>query len=218
MLVKTYNFKDITGQVYGKLKAIRYTGKNWEFLCQCGNTTFSTSYKVRSGHTKSCGCARSEANAGFKHGMAYSDENKVWCGIKTRCFNPNRKDWKNYGGRGISMCERWLHNFEAFFEDMGRRPSKNHSIERKDNSGDYTPENCIWTTSYVQGQNKRNNCKLTVGGITKKLKEWSKQTGIGFTTLQQRICKGWTPEEVVGVPLNRHRRKWRAKGHAALRC
>ena len=153
---------DITGQRFGKLVAIRPVGVNksrsiaWESKCDCGNTVKVDGSKLRFGHTKSCGCVAKEKAAlmNFIHGKSRTPEHGVWAGMWQRCTNPKHKSYEGYGARGITVCDRWK-SFENFYADMGERPSKNLSIERRDNDKGYEPGNCYWATWKEQNLNKR---------------------------------------------------------------
>src|SRR5690606_678534 len=118
-----------------------------------------------------------------------------------RCTNPNDNGYKNYGGRGISLCDKWL-TFSGFFEDMGHRPSNKHSIERRDNSGNYCLENCYWATRRVQSRNKRNNRIIRANGIEMCLEDWAKQTKITHSAIIYRINAGWPEDLAVTTPKN----------------
>jgi hypothetical protein len=135
-----------------------------------------------------------------KHGMSESEEYSIWSGIKKRCECRTAKDYPNYGGRGIKVCERWQ-TFENFFEDMGKRPSKKHSVEREDNQKDYSPENCKWATVIEQANNRRSNNVLTMNGISRTLVEWERVSGIGRSTIKNRLNLGWTVEMALTLPV-----------------
>jgi hypothetical protein len=139
--------------------------RKFECLCDCGNQINVFLIHLRSDNTKSCGCFRSEyvAQKNYKHGLAIRNNEHylldTWGGMKQRCYNPKHKSWKNYGGRGITICDRWLNSVENFIEDMGKRPSLQYSIDRIDNNGNYELSNCRWATKSEQRQNQRNNKK-----------------------------------------------------------
>lgn len=139
-----------------------------------------------------------------KHGFCNHSLYKTWCNIKQRCHNKNHRDSKYYGGRGIRVCIRWRLSFPCFLKDMGEKPSKNYTIERIDNDGNYTPDNCRWATRKEQRKNQRsgdrnrfNNLYLTYKGKTKLLIEWAETTGIKYGTLQKRYYKGLNPQKIL---------------------
>ncbi len=158
------NLIDLTGQVFGRLTVIELAGMNkhrqsiWLCKCCCGVNKIIPSHDLRQGAINSCGCLHSERakKRGTIHGMRNSSEYSSWRNMKNRCLNSNTDRYKDYGGRGISICESWLNSFENFFADMGPKP-KGYSIERINNDGNYCPENCIWADDKTQQRNRRNN-------------------------------------------------------------
>lgn len=125
------------------------------------------------------------------HGMKQTPEYQAWGSMITRCENQNRPSWRHYGGRGISICARWRDSFEAFFQDMGPRPSPKHTIERKDNEGNYEPGNCKWGTRFEQSANRRNSNLVTIDGHGEVcLAEAARITGIPYMTIVRRYHKG----------------------------
>jgi len=128
--------------------------------------------------------------------------------MKERCLNSSLPNYKYYGARGIRVCDRWLHSFEKFFEDMGPRPSPRHTIERRDNDGDYTPENCYWATWSQQARNRRNNRVVTFNGDTKILSEWADAAGIPVNTLHNRLSRGWSVARALTTPVRPWRRRY----------
>ncbi len=131
------------------------------------------------------------------HGMSRTSEHRAWLRIKSRCYNPNFAGYKNYGGRGITMCDRWLNSFENFYEDMGDKPSEDLSLDRIDNDGNYEPENCRWATSKQQNRNQSQSVFLTINGETKHVAEWCEISGIKHSVCKNRLWKGWSPEDAV---------------------
>lgn len=123
-------------------------------------------------------------------------EYQCWLDIKKRCFNKRNNRYHRYGGRGIKICDRWI-KFENFLEDMGERPSNDHSIDRIDNDGDYFAENCKWSTNKEQMRNYSKNLNIEIDGVTRCLVEWSEHYGFDYNTVGQRIRNGWTEEEAI---------------------
>ena len=152
------------GDRYGKLTIIKevepdvspsgQTRRKFHLTCDCGNTNYVTLDNIRSGKTTSCGCGMGNRT----HGLSYHYLYKTWTNMKDRCYNSNNKYYKDYGGRGISVCDRWRYSFSNFLEDMGDRP-EGLTLERRDVYGDYTPKNCYWATWEQQANNKRNSKK-----------------------------------------------------------
>lgn len=176
-----------------------------KFKCNCGNYFFANIQKVKIGHTKSCGCLVKKILTEMKgtHLMAKSNEYKIWIGIIQRCTNPNNKLYEYYGGRGISVCDRWMKSFISFFEDMGKRPSGRYELDRyPNNNGNYEPSNCRWATKKQNCRNRRNNLMITYKGETKTLIDWSDQLGLNYQKTYQRIkTYGWTIERALEKPL-----------------
>lgn len=201
---------DLKGQRFGKLKVIKLTKNKkgvsvWECLCNCGKTTFVVYNKLHTGHTKSCGCLAQEMGVCVRTHNC-SNRNKrtfeywIWASMLKRCKSKTDKSFKNYGGRGIKVCERW-HKFENFLEDMGEKPTPKHSIDRIDNNGNYCPENCRWATQKEQARNKRNNYLITFRGKTKCLQQWAEDYNIKWFTVRNRLENNWDIEEALTTPI-----------------
>jgi hypothetical protein len=124
--------------------------------------------------------------------------------MKQRCYNPNHVQWKDWGGRGIAVCRQWKYSFEAFFEDMGPRPSKKHSLDRIDNMKGYTPENTRWATRRKQQNNTRRNRRLTFQGHNKTIAQWAQILGVRFDNIFYRLQKGWSIEQTLSEPIAPH--------------
>lgn len=204
---------NMLGVRYGKLVAVEYIGihpksrnRMWLFKCDCGKLKEINGAAVRSGNSRSCGCGIAAATIArnYKHGLATSIENRLWRGIKNRCYNKAEHNYKDYGGRGITVDPSWLNDFEKFYKDMGPRPSPKHQIDRRDNNGPYSAENCKWSTRKEQCRNKRSNHILEVNGQRKTIQEWAEITGIGPRTIETRLRRGgWSDEESVLTPIGK---------------
>lgn len=139
------------------------------------------------------------------HGYTGTRTFKSWESMKQRCFNPNSKDYANYGGRGITVCQQWINSFETFLADMGERP-EGTSLDRREPDGNYEPSNCRWADPTTQQRNTRVSKWLMVNGISKPLTEWARETGLYHSTLLRRMNAGWPPEKIVGQPSRKSRR------------
>ena len=196
---------NMTGKRFSSIVALNSMGKatsgdlKWLFACDCGNIFEANGYYARSGKIISCpSCSRERTRiASVMHGMTETVEFSTWTDIKTRCYNKNGMAYKNYGGRGIKVCDRWLSSFENFLSDMGERPSKLHSIDRINNNGNYEPSNCRWATIDTQASNKRSNNKITIDGITKNRAEWAKLSGVGQSTILLRQRRGISGNDLL---------------------
>ena len=174
----------------------------WSCLCDCGNTHVAQASNLKSGHTKSCGCYARElyGTNNRRHGMYASPEYNAWERMIQRCTNLKCEGFENYGGRGIRVCLEWLQDFEAFYRDMGPRPSARHSIDRINVDGDYEPSNCKWATHKQQARNRRNNRFVLCNGRLMCLTEAAEVTGINRKTLSTRLSRGWSGARLFAMP------------------
>ena len=177
------NFIDLTGHVYSRLTVLGYARKKgkhhyWHCSCDCSKKSVVASTSLRSGHTQSCGCYHNERRSEIfsTHGLSSSPEYKAFHNMKSRCLNENAQSYVDYGGRGITICDRWIDSFANFHKDMGDKPSPSHSIDRENNEGNYEPSNCRWATQLQQVRNqrmKKNNTSGTTGVFfNKTTKKW----------------------------------------------
>lgn len=200
---------DRTGHVFGRWTALsRISGqRKWLCKCECGTVkTVSTSH-LRQGKSKSCGCLDRElASARAKtHGMSGTAEHRTWMSMKDRCCRANAAHYECYGGRGITVCDRWLNSFESFYDDMGPKPSVHHSIDRIDVNGNYEPGNCRWATIKQQRRNRRTNIIVSYFGKEVCLAEAAELCGISRYTLSKRIKLGWEGDRLFSAvrPMRR---------------
>lgn len=209
---------DITGQKFERLTAIEVAGSKkgegvlWRCKCDCGGEVTVTAKKLRNGNTKSCGCIAKELliernKSGATHGMTKTPIFTVWINMQQRCMNPNHKSYKDYGGRGIEVCNRWLESFENFLADMGEAP-EGMSIERNDVDGNYEPGNCRWATSEEQGNNRRTNRFVVHEGKTQTIAQWAEELGMSRQALRYRLDHGWSIKEAFEMKLN-HGNGWK---------
>ena len=170
--------------------------------CECGTERAVREYYIRTGRSVCCGCSRMENFTRTTHGHAPSfkctPEYECWSGIWKRCTNPKTRSFKWYGARGIKVCERWG-QFENFLKDMGLKPSPKHTIERKDNNGDYEPGNCVWATSEENMSNKRTSVFLEYNGERLTVARWARKIGISQFTLYNRRRRGWPVEQILNT-------------------
>lgn len=176
---------------------------HWLCVCDCGRRQVIVGKSLISGNTKWCSCNRpiSTITHGATRGKRGA-EYRIWCGIKARCFNPNVRDFANYGGRGVTMCNAWSDSFPAFFAAVGPRQSPKHSIERDNNSLGYVPGNARWATRAEQSQNTRQNHRITAWGETKNIGQWSNdgRCVVCLSTIRKRLRRGFSPEDAISLP------------------
>lgn len=192
------------GEIFGQLQVIkegtRAKDGTRRLLClclACGTEKNIRIVTLRNGHSQTCGCSR------ISHRMSYEGlpEYTAWRHMLGRCLNPQDRVYYNYGGRGIKVCERW-HDFALFLEDVGKRPTPEHSLDRHpDNNGDYEPGNIRWATPKEQARNRRDTKMLTYNGETKSLSEFAEEYGIKHVTLTHRLRRGWTVKQALITPV-----------------
>lgn len=222
--------KDLTGERFGRLTVVSRGpdqvsagGKIracWNCVCDCGKHCLTAGFCLKSGNTKSCGCIKMEILQGrcgenhplYLHGKATSPEYHSWNGAVLRCQNESYESYRNYGGRGISVCDRWANSFAAFLEDMGNRPPGT-SLDRIDVNGNYEPGNCRWASAKTQSRNQRKTIYIEIDGEKRSLPEWAEISGIPEPTIRSRYGKlGWPGKEAVFHPAVPYGQKRKGEG------
>lgn len=208
---------DMENKKFNHLTVIRKSHQDkrgewfWICKCDCGNETIASGYKIRSGHTKSCGCVQEEhRKEGFhkRHGMTDTKLYIIWENMRRRCYYSKNNMYKNYGGRGIRVCDEWKDDFEPFMKWAQENGYKEGlSIERIDVNGNYEPSNCKWITPKEQYLNRTDSHLITAFGKTQTIKEWADESGLNYDTIERRINQyGWTAEEAVTVKPHKRAR------------
>lgn len=197
-------FIDLTGKRFGRLTVVgraenRGDEITWDCVCDCGNHTTIRGVHLRSGHTQSCGCFHHErqVTSHTKHNASRHPLYRVWRGIKDRVHIPSNKKYHNYGGRGITVCEEWDNDFSSFYKwALSNGYKKGLEIDRIDVNGNYEPSNCRWVKHIVNSNNRRNNIRIEHDGETHTIAEWSRITGIKYSTLYMRVARNNSEEEI----------------------
>jgi hypothetical protein len=204
--------ENLSGLRYGRLTVLSYAGMinvdtkraAWRCRCDCGAKVIVLAKSLRNGLTKSCGCLKSDKARArlLKHGACKSREYGAWCAIKTRCYNANTPTYKDYGGRGIYMADKWRHDFERFRRDMGPCPL-GYQVERIDNNGPYAPGNCKWANRFEQQANTRATKLIELNGQRHTTSEWERRLGFTSGTIKRRLQRGWTVERALTEAVRR---------------
>lgn len=191
---------DLTGEQFGRLKAVSRAGRNpgngnarWNCECSCGNTTVVDSQNLTKGRTVSCGCAY------VKHGKSTSPEYFAWATMIQRCTNEKATGFENYGGRGITVDPAWM-DYEQFLKDMGPRPD-GKTLDRENNDGPYCKSNCRWATPQEQRANQRERSSarnITLNGKTKTVTEWAVERSLNPKVVFRRLYLGWSEAKALG--------------------
>lgn len=209
---KNKQFIDMTGLVFGRVIILGFAGQTergvstWFCRCECGNITKVEGSSLKRGHTSSCGCLKIETAGvhSITHGHSKkgqpTPEYRTWQAMMERTQNQNTKQYSDYGGRGITVCERWQ-KFENFLADMGGRPGKGYSLDRKENNKGYFKENCRWATRKEQNNNQRSNVSLTHNGKTQNVSQWADEMGMPAYVLRSRLNLGWPIEKALTTPI-----------------
>lgn len=206
-------FIDITGERYNNLTVIEFDKKinKWKCKCDCGNITYVSKSNLRGGGVKSCGCLRHKPT--HTHNLSHTKIYQIWNGMKNRCYNPNLVDYKNYGARGITVCNEWRNSFETFYEWAIKNGYKEGlTIERIDNNDGYKPNNCKWITKGEQVNNRRNCCLYTYQDKTQTLAQWCKELNLNYALMHDRIrMRNWDFEKAVKTPVDINKRNKKSR-------
>lgn len=202
------NRANLVGQRFDKLVVVEYSGSTaaqkaqWLCRCDCGGETVVTTGNLKRPGTHTCGCSH-KAIGGYNlsHGMTNTREFNTWRGMLKRCYQPSDISYPRYGGRGISVCDRWRESFSAFFIDMGSPPSATHSLDRINSDGNYEPTNCQWADRKEQARNRRSNRMLTLNGRTQTVAAWAEETNLTSHTISRRLKAGWSVEDSLTKPV-----------------
>lgn len=200
MVTLSPKIHDLTGQKFELITVLGFNHSTngrtfWLCQCDCGNKVVKRSDCVKI--DTSCGCYHRAAVT--KHNLCHSSEYKSYQAIIQRCTNENSLYYPGYGGRGITICDRWLNSFENFFSDMGKRP-KGLSLERIDNNKGYEPGNCKWATKLEQDNNRRSNTFLTCGGKTQTIAQWTREKDLRKNNIEGRLKLGWSIDRAINTP------------------
>lgn len=202
------NYKDLTGNKYNMLTVLRRLpnrGNNavWECRCDCGNITKVTSGNLKNGSVKSCGCLRLKSTS-TTHNKSNSRLYRIWAAMKQRCYNEDYVAYKNYGGRGISICDEWVNSFENFYDwAINNGYSDSLSIERINVNDNYCPSNCTWVTLTEQAQNRRTCYMFQYNNKTQNLAQWCVDLGLDYKLIHNRIFKlKWSFERAISEPVH----------------
>lgn len=208
-------FIDLTGKKFGKLTVIKRVGSDkyknaiWLCRCDCGKETVKITSRLKSGYTKSCGCLTVQKllERNTKHNQANTRLYKIYKGLLQRCYITSNPAYKNYGGRGIRICDEWVDKKSGFINFYNWAISNgykgNLSIDRINNNGNYEPNNCRWATRKQQSNNRRNSHYITYNGETHTLKEWTEILNISYSMLSHRIQRNWDLEKALFFPTRK---------------
>jgi len=201
------NCIDLAGKKYGRLTILEksepgpHGASKWKCRCDCGKEVIVWQQSLRSGKSQSCGCLRKDVNT--IHGGRKTRLYRIWDNMKSRCYNPTKSNYKDYGGRGITVCPEWLSDFGAFQRwAMAHGYRDDLTIDRIDNDKGYSHDNCHWVTVAEQSRNKRSNHKITYKAETKTVDEWAAIFGLAPGTLYSRISRGWDIERALTSPAS----------------
>ena len=214
---------ELKGKTFGRLKVLSEAGRNklgyvtWKCWCNHNGKGKPSIIIVRgsdlpAGRVQSCGCllsdtSRAHGKTFLRHGLSNTPLYLVWRNMKARCLNPRNKNYSDYGGRGIGICDEWMvsDNFFEWAKSTGYQ--SNLTIERRDNDLGYCPDNCYWTTRKVQQRHRRKTIMFEIKGVKKSMAEWAEVNGVPYTVARERYNRGWSPADAVTIPASRHTKR-----------
>lgn len=209
--MRTYKHTDLKDKKIGRLTVVervgvdRYRHVLWKCTCSCGGEKVVIASNLIREFTTSCGCLMLETRgkAGKTHGMSKTKIYSVWRAMIQRCYNNGQERCRNYGGRGIKVCDRWKESFDNFYKDMGDDYKEGLSIDRINVNGNYELSNCRWATAEQQSNNKTTSKSITIGSDTKSIEGWERSSGTNKRTIRTRLQRGWNPVQAVyGLPVS----------------
>ena len=193
--------QNLQNQIFGNLLVESYDREKhkWLCLCSCGEKHYASTGHLNAGSIVSCGHygRLKTKERSTTHGMTNTKVFRAWSSMRDRILNTNNRKYPLYGGRGIKVCDRWLHSFENFYTDVGDSPTPKHTLDRIDSNGDYEPKNVRWATYTEQNNNRSLNNLVSFNGKTKTIAQWSKQYGLLWETLKARLSNGWSVEKAL---------------------
>lgn len=209
------NRMDLTGQRFGRLVVERYSGNDssghssWICKCDCGNTKEARGSHLKRGYIQSCGCLATDMlrERSTKHGLEHTRLYRIWSGMLKRCYNTKSNRYQRYGGRGITVCQEWRDSIEKFVSwSISNGYRDELTLDRIDNDGPYSPENCRWATMKEQTNHTRRNRLVTIGGVTKTISQWAEEKRINIGTVYSRLKRGWSVERALNDPVKKQRK------------
>ena len=205
---------NLIGRRFGKLTVVEQDGKDnsghttWKCKCDCGKMTIARGSHLKNGDIQSCGCIGKEEliARSTKHGLEHTRLYRIWQGMLIRCYNPKANRYSRYGGRGIIVCDEWRNDLKAFCDWAYSNGYKdNLTLERKDNNGPYSPENCEWATQKEQMNHTSRSRYVTINGITRTVSQWAEANGIKKSAIYSRLKLGWDIERAVTEPTKKRK-------------